>query len=82
VGAQPPEPRSTGLGNTAPETRLLAAPNRYLAGSTAASCLLERADDGTAVGKDYPDQVANARAAVWDQGRGLRERSRLTHEHE
>ena len=36
------------LGNTAPETRLLAARNRYLAaGSTAGSCLLESADDGT-----------------------------------
>jgi hypothetical protein len=31
-----------GLGSTAPETRLLAARNRYLvAGSTAGSCLLE-----------------------------------------
>jgi hypothetical protein len=59
VGAQPPEPRSTGLGACAGNARLLAAPNRYLAaGSTAESCLLESADDGRAFGKDHPDQVA------------------------
>jgi hypothetical protein len=34
----------------------------------AGSCLLESADDGTAFGKDYPDQVADARAAVCDEG--------------
>jgi hypothetical protein len=34
---------------------------RYLAaGSTAGSCLLESADDGTAFAKDYPGQVADA----------------------
>ena len=65
---EPPEygPRQHCAGNA----RLLAAPDRYLAaGSTAASCLLERADDGTPFGKDGPDQVADARAAVCDHGR-------------
>jgi hypothetical protein len=77
VGAQPPEPRSTGLGNTAPETRGCSPrQTRYLAaGSTAGSCLLESADDGTAFAKDYPDQFADGRAAVCDQGLSLGQRS-------
>jgi hypothetical protein len=76
VGAQPPEPPQYGpRQHCAGNARLLAAPNRYLAaGSTAGSCLLESADDGTAFAKDYPDQVADARAAVCDQGLSLIER--------
>ena len=76
---EPPQygPRQHWAGNA----RLLAAPNRYLAaGSTAGSCLLESADDGTAFAKDYPDQVAGARAAVCDQVPGMGERSRMTPE--
>jgi hypothetical protein len=77
VGAQPPEPTQYGpQQHCAGNARLLAAPNCYLAaGSTAGSCLLESADDGTAFVKDYPDQVADARAAVCDQGLSLRERT-------
>jgi len=73
VGAQPPEPRSNRpRQHCAGNARLLAAPNRYLAaGSTAGSCLLESADDGRAFAQDYPDQVADARAAVCDQGLSL-----------
>ena len=80
VGAQRLSPRMTGLGkHCAGNARRLAAPNRYLAaGSTPGSCLLESADDGTAFANDYPDQVADARAAVCDQGLSLRQRSGLS----
>jgi hypothetical protein len=62
LGAQPPEPPQYGpRQHSAGNARLLAAPIRYLAaGSTAGSCLLESADDGTAFAKDYPGQVADA----------------------
>jgi hypothetical protein len=54
VGAQPREPAVRGpRHHCAGNARLLAAPNRYLAaGSTAGSCLLESADDGTAFAKN------------------------------
>src|SRR5206468_6780659 len=40
--------------------RLLAAPNRYLAaGSTAGSCLLESADEGTAFRRISPTRLRN-----------------------
>src|SRR6266511_1991943 len=69
VGAQPPEPPQYGpRQHSAGNARLLAAPNRCLAaGSTARSCLLKSADGGTPFGKDGPDQVADARAAVCDR---------------
>jgi hypothetical protein len=69
---RPPQygPRQHCAGNA----RLLAAPNRYLAaGSTAESCLLESADDGTTFAKDHPDHVADVRASVCDPGVGLGE---------
>jgi hypothetical protein len=74
VDAQPPKPPQYGpRPHCAGNARRLAAPNRYPAGSTAGSCLLESADDGTAFAKDHPDQVADARAAVCDQGLSLRQ---------
>jgi hypothetical protein len=54
----------TGLGKHCAGNARLAAPNRYLAGSTAGSCLLESVDGGAAFATDYPDQVADAHAAV------------------
>src|SRR5215211_3519228 len=69
VDAQCPSPEYGPRQHCAGNARLLAAPNRYLAaGSTAASCLLESADDDTPFGKDGPDQVADARAAACDRG--------------
>src|SRR5438874_1120913 len=80
VGAQRLSPRMTrARQHCAGNARLLAAPNRYLAaGSTAGSCLLESADNGTAFAKDDPDQVADARAAVCDQGLGLCKRAGMS----
>jgi hypothetical protein len=46
----------------------------------AGSCLLESADDGTRFAKDYPDQVADVRASVRDQGRSLGERAGISPE--
>src|SRR5437899_2559143 len=79
VGAQRPSPHDGPRQHCAGNARLHAAPNRYLAaGSTAGSCLLESADDGTASAKDYPDQVADTRAAVCDQGFSLGQRSGMS----
>src|SRR5438094_4649405 len=63
VGAQRLSPAVRASAHCAGNARLLAAPNRYrAAGSTAGSCLLESADDGTPLGKDGPDKVADAGA--------------------
>jgi hypothetical protein len=65
MARQPPEPQYGPRQHCAGNARLLAAPNRYLAaGSTAGSCLLESADDGTAFAKDYPTRSRAAGPAV------------------
>jgi hypothetical protein len=56
MDAQPARAPSTGARqHCAGNARPLAAPHRYLAaGSTTGSCLVESADDGTALAKDHP----------------------------